>query len=332
MQQNHIIPVSNGLFEHRERIGPAIWEFLWCIDRISSEEIDEQGKCWGLILGGIPIKHELIAKELNSSERTVRRNMDRLKEENYVVSIRTARGEIIKVRNNIKHFNDKSGRSLQSDRPNMAGHSESDRPDMAGHSESDRPNMAGHSVESDKSGHSYESDRPNVAALKDFKDLKDLNTTITTITDSASIEKMKLKKLEYEKLLVIDAFCELHKKLDFHVRVKEREIMGKMIAGGVLSPFIIRTMLKLYDDKRRREEEEGLVFSPPSTFKYYENAIYEAWRSEKTITSDVPSSLVAFGSPTQPLFRSKQQRQLDDLDKIIEEEKRREQSGSSRVT
>jgi hypothetical protein len=47
------ITVSNGLLkdDHRKRIGSAVWEFMWLIDKIT--RIDEDGKGW--VLGGKPI-------------------------------------------------------------------------------------------------------------------------------------------------------------------------------------------------------------------------------------------------------------------------------------
>jgi hypothetical protein len=55
-----------------------------------------------LVLGGRPIKHEQIAAELNSSIRSVQRNLARLKDQKYIETIRAAHGEIIKVRRSKK--------------------------------------------------------------------------------------------------------------------------------------------------------------------------------------------------------------------------------------
>jgi hypothetical protein len=46
------IPVSNGLFAHREKIGPAIWVFLWLIDATTKEIPGADGKAEGLVYGG----------------------------------------------------------------------------------------------------------------------------------------------------------------------------------------------------------------------------------------------------------------------------------------
>ena len=34
---SHPIPVWNGIFDHFERIGIALWSFLWLIDRVTKE-------------------------------------------------------------------------------------------------------------------------------------------------------------------------------------------------------------------------------------------------------------------------------------------------------
>jgi hypothetical protein len=83
--------------EHCGRIGPALWEFVWLIDKIT-EEVG--GK--GIVLGGAPVKIERIAAELDRCGRTVRRNLDRLQDENYIERTRTPYGFTIRVRNSRK--------------------------------------------------------------------------------------------------------------------------------------------------------------------------------------------------------------------------------------
>ena len=94
---SHPLPLWSGIMEHCRRIGPALWEFVWLIDKIT-EEVD--GK--GIVLGGAPIKIERIAGELERCERTVRRNLDRLQDEIYIERTRTPYGFTIRVRNSRK--------------------------------------------------------------------------------------------------------------------------------------------------------------------------------------------------------------------------------------
>lgn len=106
--------------EHCERIGPALWEFVWLIDKIT-EELDGLG----LVLGGAPVKIKRIATDLDRGEHTVRRNLDRLERENYIDRTRTPYGFTVKVRNSHKFQiwsgkeNVKIGHSLGGDRPNV---------------------------------------------------------------------------------------------------------------------------------------------------------------------------------------------------------------------
>ena len=79
---NYSFPVSNGLLtaEHRKRLGSALWEFLWFIDRTTCNDKDG---C-GLVLGGRPITCASIARSLGSSERAVRANCRRLAAHGYI--------------------------------------------------------------------------------------------------------------------------------------------------------------------------------------------------------------------------------------------------------
>ncbi|OQP08490.1 hypothetical protein B1691_15040 [Geobacillus sp. 47C-IIb] len=117
MPDSFYFPVYTGILtpEHRERIGPAIWEFLWLISKVT-KEVQEEGETLGIVLGGRPVKLAEIADDLGSSERSVRRNITRLKEQGYIESIRAPYGEIYRVRKSKKfaYHNrpDKNGLSL----------------------------------------------------------------------------------------------------------------------------------------------------------------------------------------------------------------------------
>ncbi|MGG3792515.1 hypothetical protein ABEV41_11280 [Geobacillus thermodenitrificans] len=117
MPDSFYFPVYMGLLtlEHRERIGPAIWEFLWLISKVT-KEVQEEGETLGIVLGGRPVKLAEIASEIGGSERTVKRNIARLKDEGYIETIRVPHGEIYKVRKSKKFFHKnrsaKNGTSL----------------------------------------------------------------------------------------------------------------------------------------------------------------------------------------------------------------------------
>lgn len=97
-QPSYAIPVWNGILEHRENIGPAIWEFLWCLDKVTVE--DERGIGW--LLGKTPIDTKRVAKDLNEHPRTAYDNLDRLADQGYILRKRTRRGYVIGVVNSKK--------------------------------------------------------------------------------------------------------------------------------------------------------------------------------------------------------------------------------------
>jgi hypothetical protein len=138
------LPVWNGILEprHHRKIGSALWEFLWLIDRITAEETDG-ADIVGWCLGKTPILIERIARDLGEDERTARRNVESLDEFGYIVRKRTPRGYIIGVTNSRKFG---IWKSIESDRTEMSGHPEvigqkrrSDRTEMSG---SDRTEMS----------------------------------------------------------------------------------------------------------------------------------------------------------------------------------------------
>jgi hypothetical protein len=92
------IPVWNGILEHCQKIGPALWEFLWCIDKVTLE--DEHGIGW--CLGKTPIDTKRIAADLHEHEHTAHNNLTRLAVDGYIVRKRTPRGYCIGVVNSRK--------------------------------------------------------------------------------------------------------------------------------------------------------------------------------------------------------------------------------------
>lgn len=82
-----IIPVSNGIFAHRERIGAAIWVFLWLIDHTTKEVPAADGKVDGLVLDGRPIPFGEMTSELALCPRAVADHLSQLAEAGYIRKI-----------------------------------------------------------------------------------------------------------------------------------------------------------------------------------------------------------------------------------------------------
>lgn len=99
------IEVTNNLLDpnHRARIGTAIWEFLWCLDKITM--IDEEGIGW--LLGKGKIKRADLCAEIGIAERHVSNNLRKLEREGYLKLIRKSDGFIIGVCKAKKRYNQK---------------------------------------------------------------------------------------------------------------------------------------------------------------------------------------------------------------------------------
>jgi hypothetical protein len=309
MPDNHIIPVSSGLFEHRSRVGPAIWEFLWCIDAVSTEEVDEAGVHWGLVHGGAPVKHERIAREIESSKVTVQRNLAILKSHGYINSVRTARGEIIKVAKNKKDFHKKSDikndSSLQSDTSNLIVHSE-------------------RVIKNDSS------DESELSKMTTLKDLKDLDLI------SAAAEDINILEFR-EKIRIVENHFVKKRGLGVILSPEDSTAICDTVSDGIPVETITATIdycFRKYKAKHKHDLIRNFTYCVPS--------IYDAWVREKAITEPVLPDPVANGCPitenvpSEPVAlgtsrNSKTYKAFDMLDQIAREEQEREQNGSHPV-
>ena len=93
------ISISNGLIEgdHHEKMGNAIWLYMWLIDKVT--KIDDEGLGW--VLGGKPLQIEEIK---HIPRRSCQRYISILKKNQYITVTRTMRGVIIKVTKAKKSF------------------------------------------------------------------------------------------------------------------------------------------------------------------------------------------------------------------------------------
>lgn len=96
-KDSHPIPLWNGILDHCQRIGPALWEFIWLLDKVTE---DRDGL--GIVLGGVPVKAEQIANDLREHLNSARAHLSTLERECYIVRTRTPYGQVIRVRNSRK--------------------------------------------------------------------------------------------------------------------------------------------------------------------------------------------------------------------------------------
>lgn len=94
------ISVSNGLLDdqHHKRMGTSVWQFLWCLDKVT--KIDNAGE--GVVWGGKPVQ----LKDIVGGHRvTVSRNLTHLEKEGYLRLTHTPYGIVIRVMKMKKRFN-----------------------------------------------------------------------------------------------------------------------------------------------------------------------------------------------------------------------------------
>ena len=115
--------IWSGLLQngHKEKIGSAIWEFLWCINKVTKEiRQSENALPVGIVLGGKPIKADEIAKDLKIHPETVKSNLRRLKKEKYIDYKLAPYGYIITVSNSKKYrYNKKALPQQEKALPNI---------------------------------------------------------------------------------------------------------------------------------------------------------------------------------------------------------------------
>jgi hypothetical protein len=80
-----MLPISRGILEHKDRMGPAIWEFLWFVDKVTEDVPDGAGKFHGVVLGGHPVSLAQIASDLKEHVDTAKRNVAALESAGYIV-------------------------------------------------------------------------------------------------------------------------------------------------------------------------------------------------------------------------------------------------------
>lgn len=108
------ISISNGLLKdgHRARIGSAVWEYMWFIDKVT--KVDDKGMGW--VLGGKPIKLEEMSKDLETHYMTISSNITKLEKAGYIKKIRTPYGLSIRVVKAKKSFGKRLSENTDSKR------------------------------------------------------------------------------------------------------------------------------------------------------------------------------------------------------------------------
>lgn len=106
------IEVKNNLLEpkHRKRIGTALWEYLWCLDKMTAIRSDGIG----LVMGGNVIKLDDLERDLGTKGRHISYSLHKLHDEGYIRLTRTPNGFTIAVAKAHKRFGNKTARKVTS--------------------------------------------------------------------------------------------------------------------------------------------------------------------------------------------------------------------------
>ncbi|GLC89359.1 Rrf2 family transcriptional regulator [Lysinibacillus piscis] len=183
MSDSFYFPVFTGILtkEHVEKIGPAVWEFLWLIAK-TTKEVTEDGETIGIVLGGQPIKNIEIAESLGYSLAKVERNISILRKHGYVITKRTPYGNIFKVKKSKKFYKNeiKKKRTLKYEGTERSEPSNMDR---------EPSNMTERTLK-------YEGNK------EDIKDIKDINNTRQKKYDEDNTY-FKMAKYFYDKVEVV---------------------------------------------------------------------------------------------------------------------------------
>lgn len=101
--KSYPFPMYSGLLnsEHYDKIGSALWLFLWFISS-TTKEIEKDGVSWGIVLGHKPLKAREMAAVFDVSEKTVRRWLELLESHGYIKAARAPYGLMISVKHSKK--------------------------------------------------------------------------------------------------------------------------------------------------------------------------------------------------------------------------------------
>jgi hypothetical protein len=84
IENPRIIPVSDGLLDHRRVMGSSIWEYLWLVAHVTAAAPDGNGHSVGIVDQGNPVPTSRIAAGLRRSREATLANLEKLEDGNYI--------------------------------------------------------------------------------------------------------------------------------------------------------------------------------------------------------------------------------------------------------
>jgi hypothetical protein len=243
MPESFYFPVYSGLLtaQHREKIGPAIWEFLWLVSKVT-KEVQEEGETWGIVLGGRPVKIAEIVADLGGNERSIRRNLAKLKEHGYIDSKRAPYGEIFRVRKSKKFIHSRVDKNVLSD--------------------TERPGKNDHSVPTERTFFVGRSDK-NVRCNKDIKDIKNIK------------EEEEERMLQSDFQLIADKFIQ-RRAHGFDLSPEDERAIHRLLGDNIPTDIILKYIDEIFDQYEPKHRLDYI-----KSFKYIEKVILDRYFGQK---------------------------------------------------
>lgn len=287
MFDSYPFPTYSGLLEPKHY--KRIGAAIWLFlwcVSSTTKEIEKEGVTWGIVLGNKPIKTNELEEIFGVTDRTIRSWIKTLQQHEYIRVTRAPHGLIFTVKNS-KKFKNRSEENFHSDRKNTSVLTDSDRKES-----SDQPE---------------ENFRSN-------KDITKINNAATVIDPETILELAH----EVEK-----HFC-MRRGQGMTVSASDFEEIKKMVATGIPLEIVKQSIDKSfaeYKPKHSWDKIRNMAYCIPRCLDEWARM-----QVDESITSAVPPVQVALGSSPQRGYKSKQQHDLEELEKLREEELRREQA------
>lgn len=314
-------PMYSGLLEpeHYKKIGSAIWLFLWCVSSTTSEK-EREGTVWGIVLGNKPIRVPDLAGQFDVNERTIRDWIKKLEDNGYIRVTRAPYGLIFTVRNSKKYPNrpEEIPRSEEPDRKKSSDLDERDRKKSSDHPEEIfRSNKDITKILIDR----WIDGLPEA----DAKELSSRTGVLSAAVGSVSTGQIVLDRPTTEKRALDTENYFLQRKGALNPSAVDWEHVHEVANEPIPLEFVhfgIDLAIARHKKSRRRSTDKIRNFS------YCKIVILDCWDQLTAALDSFQTSPVTPGtvspkpSKTVP-FRSRQQEQISELDRFIEEEKRR---------
>lgn len=209
MMNGFFVSITNNLLEdkHFERMGNAVWLYMWLIDRMT--DISE-GQ--GIVNGGYPVTHAMVQQNFGTmNDRLYRRYIATLRDAGYINTMKAQYGLYITINKAKKNFGKKVSAPAVKTTPDktiLTEQKKAFRPDKKVLTEPTRPDKNGRAVRTKLST------RPDKNGTTLYIDN---NTITTTSNNTIKGDKKSPRKNEHHEL-VSKLYYEAIKALDLPVR------------------------------------------------------------------------------------------------------------------